>query len=112
MIISRSRIAIFVITGMILASTTVHAASFLRADGQFSVLFSRLEWKPGYGCTKPIRPYRMTSHDREMYLNDAQRYLRCIKRQADNDAKYAVDVIYEGYNEAADDFIREVETGY
>lgn len=54
----------------------------------------------------------MDGYERDNYVSEAQRYLHCIKRQADSDAKYAVNVVNEGYKEAADDFIREVETGY
>lgn len=96
----------------LLFSVGAHASTLLGPEGQFSAIFSRLEWEPGSGCFKPYRPYQMDGYERENYVREAQEYLRCIKRQADSDAKYAAEVVYEGYNEAADDFIREVETGY
>ena len=88
------------------------ARSFLGPQGEFSSLFSSLEWEPGSGCSKPYRAYGMTEYEAEAYISSGKRYLGCIKRQADNDAEYAVEAVYDGYNKAADDFLAEVRRGY
>lgn len=100
-------------TALVLTSGLAAAQStLLGSQGQFSVLLSRLEWEPGYGCRKPTRPYQMTEWAVEQYIADGERYLNCIQRQADSDMVYARAVVREGYQDAADDFLDEVRRGY
>ena len=88
------------------------ASPLFGPKGEFSSLFSSLEWKPGRACYKPMRPFSGDKYAWESYKNDAIAYLDCMKRAANSDAKYAVEVVNDGYQKAADDFLREVKTGY
>jgi hypothetical protein len=87
------------------------ASSLLGPKGQFSALLG-LEWSPGYACSKPRKPYSEDRYAWNSYRQDSLRYLSCIKEAADNDARYAVEKVSDGYNDAAQDFLNEVKSRY
>ena len=89
-----------------------HTATILGPDGEFSSFIGNLEWKPSYSCSKPRKPYEWDEYSRDSYIRQGKLYLDCIKRQADNDAEYAVEIVYEGHQKAVDDFLNEVRRGY
>lgn len=93
-------------------STAAAASLWQSSKGRFSVLISRLEWEPGYGCNKPMRPYSRDRYALESYKRNALTYLECIEEAARADQKYAARVVQEGYEKAADDFLAEVKRGY
>lgn len=96
----------------IAASGWSTASPLFGPKGAFSSLFHRIEYDPSEACTKPYRPYGSDRYAWESYKADATRYLDCMKDAADADAKYAVEVVYDGYEKAADDFLQEVKRGY
>ena len=87
-------------------------STLMGPKGQFSTFIVSLKWQPGNACFKPRKPFSRDQYAVESYRRDAIRYMQCIKDAANSDAQYASDVVVEGYNEAADDFLREVKSGY
>ena len=49
---------------------------------------------------------------REQYLREGRAYLTCMQETADADIEYAQQVVRDGYDKAADDFLEEVRRGY
>lgn len=48
----------------------------------------------------------------DSYKQSILRYADCIKEAADNDAKYAVDIVYEGYKKEIANLKSELQRGY
>ena len=94
-------------------SSAALATNFLSARGTFRTSFSRgFEYDPSDGCYKPSRPYTDDEYAWRSYRSEAERYLDCLQSNADADLRYAQAEIQDGYEQAVDDFLREVRRGY
>lgn len=82
------------------------------AEGVFSSIDDGFKWRPGRECKKPVRPRRFDEFSHESYIEAAQDFVECLKRQAEHDANYARDKVLQDAQKIADDFVREVERGY
>lgn len=107
---SRRLVGTVIVAGLI--ATSASAATFVRAKGSFSTFLFELKYDPTRPCSKPYRPYRMDKWEREQYIREGQAYLACMQETADADVEYAQQIIREGYEKAADDFLEEVRRGY
>lgn len=87
------------------------AVSFTAPQGRFQVGIIGFEWEPD--CRKPIRPYSGADrYAQEAYVEDVKRWARCVDSQAASDAKYAIDQIVDGQNEAVRKMKAEIARGY
>lgn len=105
-----------VVVGLVcagLGGATVEAASLFGAKGSFQTSFADdLSYDPTSACHKPYRPFTGDDFDREQYLIEAESYLTCLRSAAQSDQKYAAEVVVDGYEEAVQNFMREVRYGY
>lgn len=103
-----------VLAAMVLSSfASVTGLQLYGPEGSFSSSFGgRLEYDPTDGCYKPMRPIGNDKWAWDNYANDGQRYLSCLRSNSEADIKYAQRVVQEGYDEAVEDYMREVEYGY
>lgn len=91
---------------------TAASAQYYTARGNFSSIGYGLDYDPSAACSKPIRPFSDDSFAWNNYRNDARRYLSCLESAANDDMRYAQRKIEEGYDEAVQEFLDEVERGY
>ena len=106
------RNSVTIAAGAALFSVGAYSAPMFGPEGRFSTSFSRLEYDPTAGCSKPFRPYSKDEYAVQRYRDDAVRYVDCLKSAATKDTSYAAEVIADGYEEAVDEFVAEVKRGY
>ncbi|MGN6377152.1 MAG: hypothetical protein ACTHMG_16575 [Sphingomonas sp.] len=94
------------------AASDAQTTQLLGPNGTFETTFHSLSYDPSTACTKPFRPYDDDAMSRQVYLDQAKQYLDCLQRTAERDTQYASAVIADGYKDSADDFLREVKSGY
>jgi hypothetical protein len=88
------------------------AAPLFGPKGQFSTFISTLKYDPSKACTKPYRPLSGSEYAMRSYLADAERYLDCMRDASNADARYATEVVAEGYKEASAEFLQELKGGF
>lgn len=93
-------------------ATQAAGSTLLGSRGEFTTFLGRLEWSAGSRCYKPIKPYSRDKFAMDSYKQSILRYADCIKEAADNDAKYAVDIVYEGYKKEIANLKSELQRGY
>jgi hypothetical protein len=88
------------------------AAPLFGPKGQFSTFISTLKYDPSRACAKPFRPFSDSTYAIKSYYADAERYLDCMRDASNSDARYAAEVVAEGYKDASAEFLRELEGGF
>ncbi|HAU21170.1 MAG TPA: hypothetical protein DCS24_01010 [Erythrobacter sp.] len=104
----KAALAIVIAAGL----ATAASAQYYTAQGDFSSLGFSLDYDPSSACSKPMRPYSNDRYAWESYQAEGERYLSCLEEAANNDMRYAQRVVQEGYENAVQEFLNEVERGY
>jgi hypothetical protein len=102
------RLGLALLCAALAGAAGAQTSMFLSPKGAFSTSFYSLEYNPSKACSRPMRPFSDSEFSRKMYLNDAERYLDCIRSAAKSDIEYATAVVVDGHKKEADDFLAEV----
>ena len=85
-----------------------------RARGEFrtDLLSGALTYDPTRGCYSPRRPMTNDRFSREQFISDAERYVSCLRSNAEADVLFARGAIERGYRTKVNEFQRELSISY
>ena len=91
-------------------ATTAGASTLFGPKGTFKAgILDKLSYSPEAACYKPMRPFSKDRFAWSQYQREAEIYLDCLKSATESDMTFARSVMQDGYEAAAQDFLRYIE---